>query len=98
MLIVLVEEEADEVLVPELQAASTPPAPAASAPAPTPLSTDRRGRPSSSGCPPAPLPGPISSPFDVIRGGSATGPPPSPCCRASAGAVSPGSTVTVHHE
>src|SRR5215468_737629 len=80
MLIVLVEDEADDALVSALQAARTPPAPVASAPTPMPLSTDRRGRPSSSGCPPAPLPGPISSPFAVFRGDSVTLLPLSPAC------------------
>src|SRR5215471_18173206 len=81
MLIVLFEEEAVDALLSALHAASTPPAPVASAPAPMPFSTDRRGRSSSSGCPPAPLPGPISSPFDLFRGDSVTVLPPSPACR-----------------
>src|SRR5215831_19550685 len=98
MLIVLFEEEADDALLSALQAASTPPAPVASALAPTPLSTDRRGRPSSCGCPPAPLPGPISSPLTLIRGDSVTLLRRHRPAQASAGGVSPGSTVTVHHE
>src|SRR5215469_11824067 len=80
MLIVLFEEEAIDALLSTLHAASTPPAPVASALAPMPLTTDRRGRPSSSGCPPAPLPGPISSPFAVFRGDSVTLLPLSPAC------------------
>src|SRR5215813_276683 len=74
MLIVLFEDEPDDAWVPALQAARTPPAPVASAPAPIPLSTDRRRRPSSRGCPPAPLPGPISSPLDLMPGGFGGGP------------------------
>src|SRR5262244_1659439 len=91
MLIVLVEDEADDALVSALQAARTPPAPVASAPTPMPLSTDRRGRSSSSGCPPAPLPGPISSPL-ILSAGFGDGPtavtvPPRPPLARSAQAA-----------
>src|SRR5262249_55996308 len=49
ILIVPVEEEFPEPLMPELHAARMPPAPVASAPAPKPRSTDRPATPCSCG-------------------------------------------------
>src|SRR5438034_10472623 len=83
MLIVLVEEEADDPLLPELHAARMPPAPVASAPAPRPRSTDRRAMLRSCDGSTADSSGLIFFSFILSASGPVTAHRPPPRCRTS---------------